>query len=164
MGASWLVVIGWWQALRRQRTVVLTRVLGLGSVVIVHGKWKLTHLPLLIFWHRWCRVVQVLTIDIIEYLHLTCLRSQAHLPVPLSWSLWHRISREMLRRWFTWVVLIDASIKHICLGVPSLSDICWRNFNLIEIIVSVVVTLRPSFVKTVHFYTIHLYFIFSVSP
>lgn len=163
MGASWLVVVCWWQALRRQRAVVLTWVLGLGGVVVVHGKWKLPHLPLLIFWHRWCRVIEVLTIDIIEYLHLTCLRSQAHLPVPLSWSL-SRISREMLGRWFTRVVLIDAAIKHIGLGVPSLSDIGRRNFNLIEIIVSVVVALRPSFVKTVQFRTIHLYFIFSVSP
>ena len=61
-------------------------------------------------------------------------------------------------------MLIDAAIKHVGLGVPSLSDIGRRNFNLIEIIVSVVVALGPSFVKTVQFRTIHLYFIFSVSP
>lgn len=69
--------------------MVLHWVLDFGSVVVVHGKWKLTHLPLLIFWCHRCSstVIEVLAIDIIEYLHLPSLGSQAHFPMPINRTL-----------------------------------------------------------------------------
>jgi len=91
--------VGRWLRLRWQRAVMLNRVLGFGSVVVVHGMRKLTHLPLVIFGYTCCSsaVVQLLAVDVIEYLHLPSLRSQAHLPVPIHWSLRCWISGKVLR-------------------------------------------------------------------
>ena len=105
----------------------------------------------------------MLAIDIIEYLHLPCLRSQAHFPMAINGSLgWHRISRKMFRRRLVLIMFINAPIKHIGLSIPCLPHICGRNLNLIEIVVSVMITLRPSFMKTIHFGTVHLYFVFAI--
>ena len=60
-------------------------------------------------------------------------------------------------------MLINASIKHISLRIPCLPHVRWRNFNLIEIIVSIMIALRPSFMKTIHFCSVHLNFIFTIS-
>jgi len=53
-GVSGLVEVGRWLGLRRERAVMLSRVLGFGSVVVVHGVWKLGHLPLVFFWCTCC--------------------------------------------------------------------------------------------------------------
>ena len=88
MARHWLEAV-WKLSLRRQRTMMLHRILGFGSVVVVHWEWQLTHLPLLVFLGSACScsMVQVLAIDIIEYLHLTSLRSQAHFPMAINWTL-----------------------------------------------------------------------------
>ena len=68
----------------------------------------------------------------------------------------------MLRRRFDWIVLIDTSIKHICLRIPCLPPVGWSHFDLIEVVVSIMVALRASFMQTVYFGAFHLYFIFAV--
>ena len=86
-------------------------------------------------------MVELLAVDIIEYLHLPSLRSQAHFPVPIHWSLRRRIRGKVLRRRLDLIVLINTSIEHICLRIPYLPSISWSNFNLIKVIVSIMVAL-----------------------
>ena len=59
-------------------------------------------------------------------------------------------------------MLINAFIKHIRLRISHLPRIGWRDFKLIEVIVSVMVALRPSFMKAIDFDSVHLYFIFAI--
>ena len=146
---SGLVEVGSRLWLRRQRVVMLNLVHWFSSVVVVHGMWKpLTHLlPLIIFRCNTCSsstVVQLLAVDIIEYLHLTSFRSQAHLSVSIYWSLSCWIGWKVLGWRFGWDMLINTSIKHICLRI-SRPRIVWRHFNLIEIVVSIMIALGPSF-------------------
>ena len=86
-------------------------------------------------------MVQLLAVDVIEYLHLPSFRSQTHFPVPVHWSLRSRIGGKVLGRRLDLIMLIDTSIQHICLRIPSLPPVGWSNFNLIEVIVSIMVAL-----------------------
>jgi len=61
-------------------------------------------------------------------------------------------------------VLINASIKHICLRISCLPRIGWRDFNLIEVVVSIMVALGTSFVHAIYFSAFHLDFVFTISP
>jgi hypothetical protein len=92
--------------------VMLCLVLGFGSVVVVHGMWKLSHLSLVIFGYTCCgsAMVQLLAVDIIKYLHLPSLRSQAHLPVPVQRSLRSWVGRKVLRGRLHRVMLVNASV------------------------------------------------------
>ena len=86
-------------------------------------------------------MVQLLAVDIVEYLHLPRLRCQAHLPVAIHRSLRCRIRGEVLGRWLAMIMLINTSVEHIGLRIPRLPPVGRSNFNLIEIIVSIMVAL-----------------------
>ena len=86
-------------------------------------------------------MVQLLAVDVIEYLHLPSFRSQTHLPVPVHRSLRCRIGGKVLGRRLDLIMLIDTSIQHICLRIPCLPAVGWSNFDLIEVIVSIMVAL-----------------------
>jgi hypothetical protein len=56
-------------------------------------------------------------------------------------------------------MFIYTPVQHVGLRIPCLPHICRRNLDLVEIIVSIMVALRPSFVKAVQFCSVHLHFI-----
>jgi|TARA_B110001469_G_C9409961_1_gene209945 hypothetical protein len=106
-------------------------------------------------------VIKVLAIDIIENLHLSSLCRQAHFPMSINWNLMRLwISRKVFG--LRLAMFINALVEHpICLCVTCLPYVRWRNFNLVEIIVSIMVALRTSFVKAIQFCTVHGNFIFA---
>jgi hypothetical protein len=61
------------------------------------------------------------------------------------------------------VVLIDASIKHICLRIAWRPSIGWCHFYLIEVVVSIMIALGPSLMQAVHVGALHLDLIFTIS-